>query len=100
MPGMQENLTRIADRARVLLSQTDESARYEAMRQAELKFLAAGLLPARVDRSDPNQFMADLIEHNMLLPDWMRANDLTGDALMVPETFEELIDRLTPLHRT
>jgi hypothetical protein len=67
-----------------------------AMRRAEVAFQDVGLLPAIVDRSGPFEFVSDLIAENLLFPDWLREKEISAESVRDIETFDDLIDRLTP----
>lgn len=94
MKGTQQELQKIADRARQLLAASSDPV-LEMKRAAYLlSEQQSDLLPVSLDREDPDQFVADLLLNNPVVPDLLRLKDLSADSVVNAENLEELVNRL------
>jgi len=102
MPYRETPRSRICDHARSLLRRDypDHESRMRAVRWAENEFYDAGLWPIGnlTTETSPENVLFNLIEENVLLPDWMRARLISEENVLDAEDFRDLIDRLTPAY--
>lgn len=95
-------LARISDLAITLLRRDyeTEEEQLKAVRWAEREFDRVGLWPViSLNNDDPENILFNLIEENVLLPDWIQAREISEESVLDAEDFRTLIDRLTPAAR-
>ena len=92
MLGTQQEVQKIADRARALLAAS--SAPVLEMKRVQSLLAESSLLPSSVDLEDPDQFVADLFEDNPVLPDLLRVRELKAENVASADSLEELVNRL------
>jgi hypothetical protein len=78
----------------------DQADQMRAVRWAEDQFYNLGLWPVGNlnTETDPANILFNLIEENVLLPDWMTARGVYLTNVLQAEDFRDLIDRLTPAY--
>ena len=94
MLGTKEDLQRIADRARNLLSLSSDPAGQMKRAVRLLDEDQSELLPPSVDQEDPDQFVADLLLNNPVLPDLLRLRNLRAADVVSADSLEDLLNRL------
>lgn len=92
-----KQLQMIEERARFLLMREPRERRQGLLYWARNEMLKVGI-DSNPSSKDPQQGCHDLIGSNPALPDWIRARGIELDNLLRAETFEDLIDRLTPAY--
>ena len=99
MARRSTELAEISDLAIRLLRRDyeTEEEQLKAVRWAEHEFDRVGLWPVvSLNDDDPENILFNLIEENVLLPDWMRGRYIDPANVLNAENFEDLIMWLTP----
>ena len=89
-------LARISDVAISLLRRDyeTEEEQLKAVRWAEREFDSVGLWPVvSLNDDDPENILFNLIEENVLLPDWIQAREISEESVLDAEDFRTLIAR-------
>jgi len=91
----------IFDRALTLLRQEPEADRPRWLEWAAVEFERTHHihLSSLIDVDDDYQALGDMLLENPKMKYWLRVGNISRSRVLAAETFQDLIDRLTPIRR-